>query len=185
MCVKRFVLRHETSIPFPFNPSSSPLLSYSFRAFSSFHVPSRLITDFVSSFHTAKTEKRRNLSLKKVVKKKHGGCPWMFQLWRLCVVFLCCYCRRVAVCADACTYSPLPPSFSRPWCGADGDRDFFFYKLLYIDRAQSKLLSKNHVVCIVFVSKKQSDIRLRTAQRREHQLGKDYPSCFGSDDLIA
>lgn len=136
-------------------------------------------------FIQPKQKKKKFIFKKKFVKKKHGGCPWMFQLWRLCVVFLCCYCRRVAVCADACTYSPLPPSFSRPWCGADGDRDFFFYKLLYIDRAQSKLLSKNHVVCIVFVSKKQSDIRLRTAQRREHQLGKDYPSCFGSDDLIA
>jgi len=54
------------------------------------------------------------------------------------------------------THVLTPPSFlpfscRLLWCGADGDRDFLFfsYKLLYIDGAQSKLLSKIHVVCIV------------------------------------
>ena len=78
-----------------------------------------------------------------------GGCAWCF-----CVVAVVMSPSR-ALCADACTYSSpfsFLPSFScrRLWCGADGDRDFsFFYKLLYIGRAQSKLLSKIHVVCIV------------------------------------
>ncbi len=81
----------------------------------------------------------------------------MFQLWRLCVVFLCCCRCRVVVACPVCRRMYLLPSFSpsfscrRPWCGADGDRDFsfFFYELLYTARAQSKLLSKIHVVCIV------------------------------------
>jgi hypothetical protein len=70
-----------------------------------------------------------------------GGCAWCF-----CVVTVV-----VSPCVQTHVPTPplFPPSFScRPWCGADGDRDFFF-KLLYIDRAQSKLLSKIHVVCIV------------------------------------
>jgi hypothetical protein len=111
----------------------------------------------VPSIHTPKKKKKKKSIFKKVV-KKHGWCPWMFQLWRLCVVFLCCCRRRVAVACTVCRrmYLLVPsflPSFScrRLWCGADGDRNFlfFFYKLLYIDRAQSKLLSKIHVVCIV------------------------------------
>src|SRR6266851_3221789 len=33
------------------------------------------------------TAEQRTKPLKVV---KHGWCPWMFQLWRLCVVFSCC-----------------------------------------------------------------------------------------------
>ena len=53
-----------------------------------------------------------------------GGCAWCF-----CVVAVVMSPSR-ALCADACTYSPLP-SFSccRPWCGADGDRDFFLLQI--------------------------------------------------------
>ncbi len=76
-----------------------------------------------------------------------GGCAWCF-----CVVAAVVSSSR-ALCADACTYSHLfPPPFLVVVHGAvlTGTATFlFFYELLYIDRAQSKLLSKIHVVCIV------------------------------------
>jgi hypothetical protein len=104
-----------------------------------------------------------------------GGCAWCF-----CVATVV-----VSPCVQTHVPTPLfPPPFLVHGAVLTGTANFFFYKLLYIDRAQSKLLSKNNVVCIMFVSKKQSDIRLRTAQRRGHQLGKD-SFLLGSDDLIA
>lgn len=111
-----------------------------------------------------------------------GGCAWCF-----CVVAVVVSPSR-ALCADACTYSPLFfPPFRRLWCGADGDRDFlfFFYKLLYIDRAQSKLLSKIHFRVhrnsSCSCQKHQLDTRLQTAQRRAHPLGKK--TFFYSDQM--
>lgn len=107
-----------------------------------------------------------------------GGCAWCFCVVAVVVSPSC------ALCADACTYSsPLffsPLLCRRLWCGADGDRDFlfFFYNLLYIDRAQSKLLSKIHIVCIV-----QLDTRLQTVQRRAHLLGKQISFC--SDQMTS
>ena len=77
-----------------------------------------------------------------------GGCAWCF-----CVVAVVVSPSR-ALCADACTYSsPLSfPPFLVVVYGAvltGTATSFFSYKLLYIDRAQSKLLWKIHVVCIV------------------------------------
>jgi hypothetical protein len=66
-------------------------------------------------------------------------------------------CRRRVPCVQTHVPTP-PPLFIPPFlvviCGAvlTGTATFlffFFYKLLYIDRAQSKLLSKIHFVCIV------------------------------------
>jgi hypothetical protein len=107
-----------------------------------------------------------------------GGCAWCF-----CVVAVVVSPSR-ALCADACTYSS--PLFFSPFLvvvygavltGTAAFFFFFFYKLLYIDRAQSKLLSKIHVVCIVtrrvhVKNINQLDTRLQTAQRRAHPLGK-------------
>jgi hypothetical protein len=76
-----------------------------------------------------------------------GGCAWCF-----CVVAVVVSPSR-ALCADACTYSPLffPPFlvvvYGAVLTGTATFFPFFFYKLLYIDRAQSKLLSKIHVSC--------------------------------------
>ncbi|KAF8489826.1 hypothetical protein F5888DRAFT_1744858 [Russula emetica] len=82
----------------------------------------------------------------------------MFQLWRLCVVFLCCCCRRVAVACPVCRRMYLLPSFlpsfscRRLWCGADGDRDFlsFFLQIAIHRPGTIKIVIENPcLVCIV------------------------------------
>src|SRR6266849_2275940 len=118
----------------------------------------------------------------------------MFQLWRLCVVFLCCCRRHVAVACPVCRrmYLLLPtflPFFSRRrlWCGADGDRDFLFFIQIAIHRPGTiKIVIENpcrvHRNPSCSCQKRQLDTRLQTAQRRAHPLGKKYPFC--SDQMI-
>lgn len=97
-----------------------------------------------------------------------GGCAWCF-----CVVTVV-----VSPCVQTHVPTPLfPPSFSRPWCGADGDRDFFFINCYTSTGHNQIVIEKPCCVHRVRVEKNQSDTRLRTAQRRGHPLGKDYPSC--------
>lgn len=84
-----------------------------------------------------------------------GGCAWCFR-----VVVVACRRRVPCVQTHVPTHPfPFPPPFLsyHPWCGADGDR-VFFYTLLYIDRAQSKLLSNPFrvhpiVTCVVLNSR--------------------------------
>ena len=140
---------------------------------------SHAATDFVPSIHTTKEKKKKSI-FKKVV--KHGWCPWMFQLWRLCVVFLCC-CRRVAVACPVCRrmylLPPFLPSFPcrRLWCGADGDRYFLFFLQIAIHRPGAiKIVIENpcrvHHNPSCSCQKHQLDTRLQTAQRRARPLGK-------------
>ena len=78
----------------------------------------------------------------------------MFQLWRLCVVFLCC-CRRVP-CVQ--THVPTFPFFSslfscrRLWCGADGDRDFlfFFFTNCYTSTGRNQNYCRKTMSCASF-----------------------------------
>ena len=128
-------------------------------------------------------------------KKNHGWCTRMFQLRWMCVVFPC-RCRRCRV-AVAClvyrrsmylrlpTPSPLSSSFThsslfllfscRAWCGADGDRVFFFF--LYIAYISTRHNQKIHcskncmVVCIVTPSVLMSAVVSWTPGRKLPQGG--------------
>ena len=157
-CVKRFetcprlLLAPSFFLPNHHHPSL-PLYSTFIcpsRAFSSFDALSHAANDFMSSIHTSEKKKKKSI-FKKVV-KKHGWCPWMFQLWRLCVVFLCC-CRRVAVACPVCRrmYLLLPsflPSFScRLWCGADGDRYFLFFTNCYTSTGHNQNCYRKSMSC--------------------------------------
>jgi hypothetical protein len=112
-------------------PSTPPSSAHLVRSHRLMPYLMRLLISCHPSIHPKKKKKK---SIFKKVVKKHGWCPWMFQLWRLCVVFLCCCRRRVAVACTVCRrmYLLVPsflPSFScrRLWCGADGDRNFLFF----------------------------------------------------------
>jgi hypothetical protein len=184
-------------MPHPF-PSIHHLPSPPSTPPSPFHlVRSHLFTPYslqspILCHHSySQKKKRRNLFSKKVVKT-----------WRVPVdvstvaavrgvsVLLPSLCRRRVLCVQ--THVPTPPLFSSPPFLVHGAvltgtaTFFFFHTLLYIDRAQSKLLS-NHVVCIVSECAgvdKQSDTRLQTARRRGHPLGKNLPFSLRSDDPI-
>ena len=110
----------------------------------------------ISCHHLYSQKKKRNLFLKKVVK------TWLVpvdvsivEAVRGVSVLLPSSCRHRVPCVQ--THVPTPPLFSSLLFfvvvyGAvlTGTAIFFFfYNLLYIDRAQSKLLSKIHIVCIV------------------------------------
>jgi hypothetical protein len=104
-------------------------------------------------------------------------------------------CRRRVPCADACTYTSLPPSppFFLPVLSFScvhvavltGTASFFFFiHCIYFDPTQSKslfnLLRVPRNLCGVI----QSDIRLQTVQRLAHLHGKQ-PLFLRSDDPIA
>jgi Zinc knuckle len=152
-------------------PSSAPSLTHLVRFHRFMSCPMQSLIS-CNRFILSKQKKKKFTLKKKVVKNMAGargcfncgGCAWCF-----CVVTVV-----VSPCVQTHVPTPLfPPSFSRPWCGADGDRDL----LLYIDRAQSNCYRKTMLCASCSCRKKQSDTRLRTAQRRGHPLGNDYPSC--------
>ena len=159
------------------------------RAFSTF--ATYLIHLLISCHHSYSQNERRQSILKKKSCENMagargcfncGGCAWCF-----CVVAVVVSLSR-ALCADPCTYSSpsFLPFFScrRPWCGADGDRDFlfFFFLQIAIHRPGTiKIVIENP--CRVHRNRSwcqnhQLDTRLRTAQRRVHPHGKKkHPFC--------
>lgn len=88
----------QTTISFPPQRVSPP-----FCAFSLF----MSIQPLIPYISIQSNEKKKNREVYSNV-VKHGWCPWMFQLWRLCVVFPCCcacpVCRRLYL-------LPYPPTF--------------------------------------------------------------------------
>lgn len=118
----------------------------------------------------------------------------MFQLWRLCVVFLCCCRRRVAVACSVCRRMyllPLSflPSFScrRLWCGADGGRDSLFLQIAIHRPGTIKIVIENpcrvHRNCPVRVKNTSWTPGCKLPQGRHTHLVKKYP--FSSDQMTS
>ena len=85
-------------------------------------------------------------------------------------------CRRV--CRRMYLLPSSPPPFLVHGAVLTGTATFFFFINCYTSTGHNQIVIEKIMLCASCSCRKnQSDTRLRTAQRRGHPLGKDYPSC--------